>query len=317
MTYRFFDLTLASTLGLPELRPAHGGAPVLRVHLGRGRQWVGGRWRWFRVWEASSGLPWLKTGKDDTRYLLRFPRVADFLIEPDGVTTRCYPRHGVARAMVRHLLLDQVLPLVVSNQGRIILHASAVSTPVGGVAFLAAAGTGKSTLAASLCQAGWPLVADDTLLVAPAADGVRATASYPGVRLWPSSLAALGGVAPPRRGSDYSDKRRLAPPAPGYRFRSRPVTLTRLYILDPAPGEGVTVGRVSRRDALVELVKHAYTLDIDDRLKVAGHFERLYRHRRALGIRRLSFPRGFAHLAAVRDAIRRDLRLTDRAASTP
>ena len=90
--------------------------------------------------------------------------------------------------------------------------------------------------------------------------------------------------------------------------------LTKLYVLGPASGDGVTIGPVSRRDAVVELVKHAYALDIDDRRKVIGHFERLYRHRRALSIRRLSFPRRFAHLAAVRDAIRRDLRLTEWAA---
>ena len=125
------------------------------------------------------------------------------------------------------------------------------------------------------------------------ADGVVATASYSGLRLWPSALAALGGAtARSRRVSGYSDKRRLAPPASGFRFRSRPVMLTQLYVLGPASGDGVTIGPVSRLDAVVELVKHAYALDIDDRRKVIGHFERLYRHRRALSIRRLSFPRG-------------------------
>lgn len=234
------------------------------------------------------------------------------------MTTTCYPRRGVTRATARHLLLDQVLPLVVSNQGRIILHASAVATPAGGIAFLAAAGTGKSTLAASLGRRDWPLVADDTLLVERGADGVRATASYPGLRLWPTALAALGVVTRgSRRVSGDSDKRRLAPPASGFRFRSGPVTLTRLYVLAIASDDRVTIAPLSKRDALVELVRHAYTLDIDDRRKVAGHFERLYRHRRALSIRRLSLPRGFAYLAMARDAIRRDLRLRDRATGDP
>jgi hypothetical protein len=271
------------------------------------------------VWTASTGEPWLKTGKDDCRYLLRFPRVADFLVEPDGVTTTCYPRRGVARATVRHLLLDQVLPLVVSNLGRIILHSSAVATPHGGVAFLAAAGTGKSTLAASLSQAGWPLVADDTLLVQPGAEGVVATASYAGLRLWPSSLKSISGRRVRSRPvSDGSDKRRVVPPAPGFRFRSRPVMLARLYVLNPEDSSvnPIRVEELSRRDALLELVRHAYTLDIDDRRKVIGHFERLYRHRRALSICRLSFPRGFSHLAAVREAIRRDLRPSRRVGRT-
>jgi len=209
---------------------------------------------------------------------------------------------------------------VVSNQGRLILHASAVSTPAGGVAFLAAAGTGKSTLAASLSHSGWPLVADDTLLVEPGEAGVKATASYPGLRLWPSSLRAIGeGRVRTRRVTVGSDKRRVTPPSSEFRFRMRPVTLARLYVLSPTapPGDQVGIETLSRRDALVELVKHAYTLDIDDRLKMARHFERLYRHRRALSVRRLSFPRAFSSLAAVRDAIRRDVDRSGHAAGEP
>ena len=225
MTYRFYNLTVASALDLPELAPGRS-VPELRVRLGRGRQWVGGRWRWFRVWRGPGGDPWLKTGKDESRYLLRFPRQADFLIEPDGVTTTCYPRRGLSRATLRHLLLDHVLPLVVSHRGRIILHASAVATPYGGVGFLAATGAGKSTLAASLSRRGWPLVADDSLQVEPGVDSVVATASYSGLRLWAESFPALrvaptgGGSSvrrPPKTTSRSGDARLPVPKATGQR----------------------------------------------------------------------------------------------------
>ena len=310
MTYRFYDLALASGLSLPELRRVRADTPDLVVQLGRDRQWVGGSWRWFRVWEGSAGEPWLRVGKQASRYLLRFPRQADFLVDGDGVTVTCYPRRSVPWATLRHLLLDQVLPLAVSNRGRIVLHASAVATPRGGVAFLAAAGAGKSTLAASLGRSGWPLVADDTLLVTAGAAGLMATASYPGLRLWPSALAALGGTtARTRLVSAGSPKRRITPADAGYRFRLRPVPLVRVYVLDPEDpaGDEVTITPLSRRDALLELVRHAYTLDIDDAGALRKHLDRLYRQRHALDVRRLAFPPGIPKLGRVRHAIAADL----------
>ena len=310
MTYRFYDLALASGLSLPELRRVRADTPDLVVQLGRDRQWVGGAWRWFRVWGGSAGEPWLRVGKQASRYLLRFPRQADFLVDSDGVTVTCYPRRSVPRDTLRHLLLDLVLPLAVSHRGRIVLHASVVATPRGGVAFLAAAGSGKSTLAASLGRSGWPIVADDTLLVTPGTAGLMATASYPGLRLWPSALAALGGTTPRTRPvSADSTKRRITSAHGRYRFRLRPVPLVRVYVLDPEnPADGgVAIAPLSRRDALLELVRHACTLDIDDAGTLREHLDRLYRQRHVLDVRRLTYPPGIPELGLVRRALAADL----------
>ena len=54
-----------------------------------------------------------------------------------------------------------VLPFASALQGAVVLHASAVLGHTGIHAFVAASGTGKSTLAAELARQGLPLVADD------------------------------------------------------------------------------------------------------------------------------------------------------------
>lgn len=57
----------------------------------------------------------------------------------------------------------QAVPFLAALQGAVVLHASAVRTGSGVHAFVAASGTGKSTLGAALREAGLEQVADDLL----------------------------------------------------------------------------------------------------------------------------------------------------------
>ena len=66
-----------------------------------------------------------------------------------------------------------VLPFASALQGAVVLHASAVALPAGVHAFVAASGTGKSTLAAQLMARGLPRVADDLTACRAFKGGVR------------------------------------------------------------------------------------------------------------------------------------------------
>lgn len=59
------------------------------------------------------------------------------------------------------LSIRRILPFASALQGGVILHGSAVALPAGIHVFVAASGTGKSTLAAQLGSLGLPVVADD------------------------------------------------------------------------------------------------------------------------------------------------------------
>ena len=112
-------------------------------------------------------------------------------------------------ATLRHLLLDQVLPLALGRMGRMAIHASAVHVPgLGAVAFAGGPGSGKSTLAAALARAGCAVLSDDCLVIAVRSGGVWAIPSYPGVRLWPDAASRLGYRG--RLVAHYSDKVRVA-----------------------------------------------------------------------------------------------------------
>src|SRR5262249_36185278 len=101
-------------------------------------------------------------GKVEDGFLLRYRGFADFIVAPPARKLRCVRvESGTAVQTLRHLLLDQVLPMILNLLGRDVLHATAVDTPGGVCAFIGPAGAGKSTLAASFAAMGYPIFCDD------------------------------------------------------------------------------------------------------------------------------------------------------------
>ena len=88
--------------------------------------------RWFSQSTSSNGQEVALWGKLDEGYLLRYPGWADFLIDHDGRELRCARiEQGTSLKILRHLLLDRVLPLALNLLGHNVLHATAVDTGAG------------------------------------------------------------------------------------------------------------------------------------------------------------------------------------------
>ncbi len=213
---------------------------------------------------------------------------------------------------VRHLLIDQVLPLAISHLGHLVLHAGAVAlqTAGQGVAFIGPAGAGKSTLTASLTDAGCRLLADDALVVS-LGPPLLARPAYPGVRLWPEVALPVYGSerdvdALPRVAS-YTAKRRVRGNG-SWQLADQPVPLERVHLLAEREDDQVVIERLRPRDALVALLSHTYVLDVSDRDRLQAQFVSVSRALAAFDVRRLGYPRTLDRLGAVRAAIIEDLR---------
>ena len=150
------DLVIETSVPLPELRETAEGTPDCRFQvLPAGKCFEGG-FSWFHHWSTRDDGVWLKFGARGEDYLLRFLDQGDFLISCDGKEVRCRPLPGTPASTVRHLFLDQVIPLLLSRRELLVLHASAVLTAHGAIAFVGKSGQGKSTLAASLDKLAAP-----------------------------------------------------------------------------------------------------------------------------------------------------------------
>ena len=257
----------------------------------------------FHEWVLSDGTPSTQFYRDGSGYLLRFPGLADYQVSADGRDVFCCPVPGVSDETTRHLYLNQVLPLALSRQEKLVFHASAVDVGGAAVVFAGESGRGKSTLAASFATSGSPFLTDDGLVIEERAAEYWVAPSHPSIRLWDDSRQALVRLgAPTAEPVPFTSKTRFLA-GDEIPFCNEPRPLRRVYFLGDATSPRVSIEQVSRSDALIELVKHSFLLDIQARELIAAHFDRLSRLV-APGIYfKLDYPRTYESLPDVRRAV--------------
>lgn len=300
MRYRIFDSVVESDVPLPELAPSRACRSDIRVVLRASRER-----RNDAGWTTEDQEPWLAVGRRGGDWRLRFGDAVDFFVSDRGSVVRAAAPARFPDDSLRHLLVDQVLPLVLCARGRLILHGSAVRSPWGGILLIAPSGGGKSTLAVALAEHGWKLMSDDYVRIRLRAGSATAVAAYAGARLWPDVLEGIAASSSEMpRVSHYSAKRRLRRDAlRGRTALSSP--LRRIYLLGEAAG--VSVRAVSLRDALVALLSQTLRLDAAGGRDEERRLDLLGRLCETVAVRQLSFPRVLDGLPRVKDALERDL----------
>lgn len=304
-SYQICGRTFRSNVPIPELLPANERQPEFTFQLCTDTPEYSESVRWLNHWDSIDGSIWLAFAKLEAGYLLRFPDLADFVVSENARSLRCYPQANCPPETMRHLLLNQVIPVVLSHAGNLVLHASACATPHGVMAFMGMTGAGKSTLAASFGQRGFAILTDDCLLVEENNGVITTVPSYPGLRLWPESVEALFEQEPAMRPlAHYTDKKRLM-------FEQdtidSPLSLNAIYVLtqpDTMPEiSEVKISPMTTSEALLETVRHTFQLDITDRERLGRSFKRHEWLAKSIQFFRLNFPREHAFLPTVNSAI--------------
>lgn len=294
----------------PELAEGEGGVRQWRVlrHDGRAPRRPGRRW--FHRWRFPDGRRWVAFARDRAGYVLRFPGLADFDVRPLEQAIDCYAPDGTPANTLRHLVLDQVLPLIVGTADSIALHGSVVAAGGGAIAFLGESGLGKSTLAAMLGRRGCAVLSDDCCLLVRERTGFFVVPSYAGVRLNPDSLDhAIGDARAGDHVSHYSQKRRVAN-RELFAFDPRPVPVARLYVIANhdrlEAASRIEITRPSKRDAMYALIDYTFHLDIGYAPRIRETFELAGEILDAHGVRQLSYPWDLAASDALADAVLED-----------
>jgi len=269
--------------------------------------------RWLHHYSLSNTTPWLSMAVEGIGYHLRFNELAHFHVNKATKAIHCYPMPDIPLTTITHLFLDIVIPLVLSQQASLVLHASAVSISGKMIAFLGGTGQGKSTITTSLGQKGYPVVTDDCLVIEEEGNNFLGIPIYPSLRLWPEVVSALFDPTPRLpRVAHYTDKMRLGLREDLLRFSDLPRSLHRIYVLNRYPETEMTqdilIDTLSPRDAFMETVKHPYRLEIDIRQILQKEFNVLGRLVNSIDIRRIRYPRDYALLPNVCEAILEDLK---------
>jgi len=257
----------------------------------------------FHEWIFPDGTLWTRFYRIGSSYLLRFPELADFEVSADGRVVSSWPFPGISEETIRHLYLNQVLPLALSLQGKRVFHASAVEAPTGALVFLGESGRGKSTLAAGFALAGHRFLTDDALLLEPKAGGYAVQPSHPSIRLWNDSKDELVGddahLAP---AVQYTSKARLLS-GDALAFCSDERMLRRMYFLGAGDTDQVSFAPMTPGEVLMGLVGNSFLLDIEGRESLSAHFNQVAELANLPIFFQLDYPRSFAALPAVRQAI--------------
>lgn len=268
----------------------------------------------YHEWVFRDGERWTEFFRTDAGYLLRFPDLADFEISRVTLAVTCRPAPDVTQDTCEHLHLNQVMPLVLSKQGKLVFHAGAVEFAGVAAAFLGESGRGKSTLAASFATSGYRFLTDDGLVVDAEGNGFIAVPSHPSIRLWEDSRQALApSDAVTAQPVQYTSKARfLASTQIAFCQQSRP--LRRAYFLGDGQAREVTFERMRAPEAMMEWVKNSFLLDPKEPSLLASHFEKVAELANKVSCYRLDYPRHFEELPRVRQAIVEHLQEEDVAA---
>jgi len=258
-------------------------------------------------WLSPDGGVAIEFYRTDAGYLLRFPDRADFGI---GEKLICTPAPDVPQALVTALFNNQIIPMIESRKGRLVLHASAIAAGGQALGFLGQSGRGKSTLAASFARAGHPFLTDDGLVLEPDGAGYQAKPSQPFIRLWPDSESAVLDAEDSLDDPDTLDdevKSHVASSAQ-VPFQPSAIPLGAIYVLLDGElferrGEAVRIERLKPADALSAFLQHAFVIDVEDRPRMRAHFNQMARLAEVAPCFTLDYPRCYDDLPRVMEAI--------------
>lgn len=206
MNYVAYGLRLESSFELPgaeTMLDQFGGLPSLNISIQSPSELE-------HDWNRLSGPPqwWGRLG-DGCDLVIEDGAAGDLLF------TYSHPTEGGDRARFRlhsdmrrldiaprepglnwqRALIGKVLPTIAVMRGYEALHAAALESPEGVVAIMAPSGTGKSTLAIELLGRGWPLFADDVLVLDQAEGTIGAHPGTPHMSL-AEALPDAGSLEP-------------------------------------------------------------------------------------------------------------------------
>ena len=248
----------------------------------------------------------------DSSYYVCWRDLGQFLVSPDGAVIHYHRAPSATVESFQVYLLNQAISFALVQQGMEPLHATTVIVDGEAIALLGDSGYGKSTLAASFLSAGHGLLTDDLLLLRPSRRGFEAYPGPPRIKLFPATARRLLRTVAEGVAMNAGTRKKIIPLQES---QLAPLPLRAIYALAP-PHETrgsrtVRIEPLAPREAFLALVANTFNRRI-------GHSTRLRRQvsanallMGAVPVKKLSYPRSFARLPQVIDAILADCPVSD------
>lgn len=289
--YTVFGLKIHSDFRLPSLLECDGPADVVirRQAMELPPLTKGLHSLWYRVEADTVYLRWEDIGA------FRVVAGREITVSPEG---------DLSDLALQGFIISSGLGPLLHQRGQLVLHASAVATPHGAVAFFGHSGWGKSTLAASLHARGYPMLADDLVIIQP---GETAHQVYPGLpefRLWPDSLASIGKAEQDLPEVVPGEAKRIHRVAAEQ--QREPVPLHRLFLL--GMGEQHAIVPMPPVTAAMALITFTYGVEVLHAVSPEQRLQKCVTIASTTAVRRLERRMSFEHLSELVDLVEDDIR---------
>ena len=249
-------------------------------------------------WAQSAVLP------DGSAYR-RWTNLFEFLVTPDARQIRARLLGNLDdEAMLAYLLVD-ALSFSMVRLGREPLHATAVVTDRGAIAFLGNSGDGKSTLSALFLQSGAKLVTDDMLVLTRVTSRWLAEPGPPRIKLYRQMAERIFGRVDGGIPMNSATDKLIIPWAPTH-VSTEAVPLVAMYLLDEAGDAGSprpAIHRLSPAAAFPRILAHTAGHYRSEEQRLRRQFEFATALVREVPINTLSYRRNESEMLNVRDAV--------------
>jgi len=234
---------------------------------------------------------------------------ARFVVAPDGRQICADWPDGYSLEDACTYLLGPVLAFVLRLRGVTCLHASAVAISNHAIALLGEPHAGKSTTAAFFASCGFAVLSDDVVALVDNGSHFLVQPGYPRLNLWPDSVSVIFGSddALPRITPTWN-KRFLALGQGNFRFETRPLPLSAVYLLSPRES-GASTFRISTipvSPAMITLVTNTYVNYLLDSEMRRRDFDVLSRLVTNVPVRSVQAPNDPSRLRGLCEAIAAD-----------
>jgi energy-coupling factor transporter ATP-binding protein EcfA2 len=295
--YLFGDQLLRSAIPLKALPRPQGAVRLSGLQIDLLPVKDPDDYPWQHEWKDADGSVSLALAAHQDGFLLRFPELCDFILDLRQRRIQAIPHTALDDNTLEHLLVDQVLPRFLAQEGHLLLHASALSVEERTILFLGKSGWGKSTLAGLLKKAHHTLYSDDCVLLKQEQLHWTALATYPSLRLYEDSIeqifCASTLVSPV---SEYSDKQRIALPAA---TTQKPAPVHALYFLsDPEmASDTIDIHAMTPSRTCIDIIERSFRLDLGNRQQSQHLMQQAAALAATVPAYRLSYPHDYQNNA--------------------
>ncbi len=233
-------------------------------------------------------------------YLLRYAEGTRFLVSTSGSDVDAWWDAPLTGVDVADYLLGSVLAFIVRLRGRVPLHASAVAVQDQAVLFAGPQGAGKSSIAAAFAILGYPVLADDILVIDEVTGRVLGHPGPARLSMWPDSASSLFSTMTLPTHSAVYEKRRLDLRQHGFRVHEGSLPLGMVCVLAArAESSRRPVTRMLRpREGLMRLVSQTYGNYVLDATMRAREFDVLGRVAASVCVTEVSLGLGLDELVS-------------------